>query len=78
MKDFFQITIDGRLHLINVNNVALIKQINGNITEINLFTKDKNNEQIKFRVAHNYMFFVKALDSEDEFFINGILNEFKD
>ena len=78
MKNYFQITIDGKLHAINLKNIALLEQINEYITEIHLFTKDKNNEQIKFKVAYNYVSFINALDNKNKFSIDHILNEFKD
>jgi len=76
MGTFIEITIDGQLHSINIDNIAMIKQINGDITEFHLLTKTEN-EQIKFRVTYNYMHFKLLLDRENRFGINFILNESK-
>jgi len=54
----------------------LIKQINADITEIHLFSK-RNNEQIRFQVAYNYMNFKALIEDENRFGINFTLNEFK-
>ncbi len=77
MTKFFQITINGKLHAINTDNVAMVKQIDANLTEIHLFSKNEN-EQIIFKVAYNYMNFIKALDDKDEFSIDFVLNEFQE
>ena len=77
MTKFIEITIDRQLHSINIDNIALIKQINADFTEIHLLTKSENNEQIKFQVAYNYMYFKLLLDDNDRMGFNFTLNECK-
>ena len=73
---FIEVTIDGQLHSISIDNIALIKQIDANVTEIHLLSKTDNNP-VKFKVAYNYMNFKMLLDGEDRFGINFTLNELK-
>ena len=77
MTKFIEITIEGKIHSINIDNIALLKQINEHNTEIHLITKNENDEQIKFQVAYNYMFFRALLNDDDRLGFNFILNEFK-
>lgn len=73
---FIEVLIDNQLRSISDGNIALIKQINADITEIHLFSK-RNNEQIRFQVAYNYMNFKALIEDENRFGINFTLNEFK-
>lgn len=77
MTKFIEIRINGQLHLININNIAMIKQINGDITEFHLLTKNEKEEQIKFQVVYNYMNFKKLIEGNNSFGLNFTLNEFK-
>lgn len=77
MTKFIEITIEGQLHSISIDNIALIKQINQYITEIHLLTKNENNEQIKFQVAYNYMYFKLLLEDNNRMGFNFTLNESK-
>tara|TARA_R110002049_G_scaffold305345_1_gene501862 strand:- start:716 stop:955 length:240 start_codon:yes stop_codon:yes gene_type:complete len=72
---FIEVMIEGKSHSINIDNIAMIKQVNADITEFYLLSKS-NNEQIKFQVAYNYMNFKTLLDREERFGINFTLNEF--
>jgi hypothetical protein len=77
MTKFIEITIEGQLHSINIDNIALIKQINEYITEIHLLSKNGDGSQIKFRVAYNYMYFRALFEDQDRLGFNFILNESK-
>lgn len=77
MTKFIEITIEGKIHSINIDNIALLKQINEHITEIHLITKDESDNQIKFQVAYNYMFFRSLFNDNDRLGFNFILNQFK-
>ena len=62
MTKFIEITIEGQLHSISIDNIAMVKQINQHITEIHLLTKNEEGFQIKFQVAYNYMYFKLLFD----------------
>ncbi len=77
MTKFIEITIEAQLHSINIDNIALFKQINEYITEIHLLTKKEDGSQIKFRVAYNYMYFRTLFNDQDRLGFNFILKESK-
>lgn len=77
MTKFIEITIEGQLHSISIDNIAMIKQINQHITEIHLLTKNEEGYQIKFQVAYNYMYFKLLFDENDRMGFNFTLNESK-
>lgn len=77
MTKFIEITIEGQLHSINIDNIALVKQINRYITEIHLLTKNEDGSQIKFQVAYNYVNFKSLFQDNDRIGFNFILNESK-
>lgn len=54
MTQFIEFQIDGKVHLVNIDNIAIVKQIDINTLEFSLLTKDKNNEQIKFKLNYPY------------------------
>ena len=65
MSKFLEITIKDEQHLININNIALIKQINANITEIHLFSKVEN-VPLTFQISVNYGYFRNFLNEKDK------------
>ncbi len=77
MTKFIEITIEGQIHSINIDNIALVKQVNQYITEVHLLTKNKDDLQIKFQVAYNYMHFKSLFKDNDRLGFNFTLNESK-
>lgn len=77
MNKFIEINIDNELNLINIDNIALIKQVNSNLTELTLFTKDNNNIPTKIQIAYNYNYFKNLLQENNKIGFNFILNNFK-
>jgi hypothetical protein len=54
MTKFIEVLLDGKTQSINVDNIALLKSVDTNSTEIHLLTKDEKGNQISFRVPLNY------------------------
>lgn len=52
-KNFIELMINSTLHIININNIASVKQLNQHKTELHFFTKDVNG-QLKVIVPMNY------------------------
>ena len=56
MTQFIEFQIDGKVHLVNVDNIAMVKQIDINTLEFSLLTKDENNVQIKNGKGYDHNF----------------------
>lgn len=61
MTKFLEINLDGELHLININNISYIKQVDANTTEFSLFSQ-VDNIPVKFLIHYNYMNFKLILE----------------
>lgn len=76
MTKFIEVLIDGSYHSINIDNIALIKQV-GEFTEIYLLTPDKLNNQLKFKIAYNYGHFRALLQKENRYGFPSAFTETK-
>ena len=54
MANFIEFQIKGSAHLVNIDNIAMIKQVDQNTLEIHLLSKDENNAQINFKINYPY------------------------
>lgn len=76
MEKFIEFVIDGKTHIVNVSNIAMLKQIDSATTEIHLLSK-VNGEQIMFKVAYNLGHFQYILRTENAFALNAPLYDTK-
>ena len=54
MTKFIEFLIDGKQHMVNIDNIAMLKSTDQYSTEIHLLTKNDNGEQISFHAPVNY------------------------
>lgn len=54
MTKFIEFNIKGKAHLVNIDNIAQIKQLDQSTLEFTLLTKDENNDNICFKLHHPY------------------------
>ncbi len=74
MTKFIEVIIENETHLINIDNIAMIKRLSEFETEFHLLTKDKNNLPITFKVLKNYSEFRLIFNDENRLVFNLAIN----
>lgn len=77
MTKFIEIFFDDKYQIINIENIALIKRVDEYSTEFHLLTKDKNGNQITFKILKNYSDFRFLINEETKLAFNYTLYEEK-